>query len=184
MIPPSYYRLPVCTRHTREFDYTTFFPTATAVTHEENDIWEARPLINTGDHTWLETGRLEGEVNFDEGSDTAGPLDIGISLEREIESEEGDNLVRRQQRIVIIGDGDFLSNTYVNNSGNLDLGVRIMNWLSEDDDFIAIPAKLAKDMQLELSPFAAAIIGFGFLIILPLALLATGLTIWWRRRKQ
>lgn len=169
---------------TRGFDLTTLFPTATAIAGTENEEWEIRRLFTTGDHTWLETGMLEGEVNFDEGSDTAGPLDIGISLERETESEEGGNLVRRQQRIVIIGDGDFLSNTYVNNSGNLDLGIRIMNWLSEDDDFIAIPAKLAKDTQLELSPFAAAIIGFGFLIILPLALLATGLAIWWRRRKQ
>lgn len=169
---------------TRGFDYTTFFPTATAITHEENDIWDVQPFISTGDHTWLETGELEGEVNFDENSDIAGPLDIGITLEREIESEQGENLVRKQQRIVVVGDGDFLSNTYVNNSGNLDLGIRIMNWLGEDDDFIEIPARMAKDTQLEFSSFASVIIGFGFLIILPLALLATGLTIWWRRRKQ
>lgn len=166
------------------FDYTTFFPAATVVTYSENDIWETRPLISTADHTWLETGNLEGEVNFDEDSDKAGPLDIGISLEREIEFEEGENRVRKQQRIVVMGDGDFLSNTYVNNSGNLDLGMRIMNWLSEDDDFIAIPASIAIDTHLELSPFASVIIGFGFLIILPLALLAIGLTIWWRRGKQ
>ena len=169
---------------TRGFDYTTFFPTATAITHEENDVWVIRPFMSTGDHTWLETGKLEGEVNFDENSDIAGPLDIGITLEREIESEQGENLIRKQQRIVVVGDGDILSNTYVNNSGNLDLGMRIMNWLGEDDDFIAIPARMAKDTRLEFSPFASVIIGFGFLIILPLALLATGLTIWWRRRKQ
>jgi ABC-type uncharacterized transport system involved in gliding motility auxiliary subunit len=169
---------------TREFDYTTFFPTATSITYEKNDLWDSRPIISTGDHTWLETGKLEGEINFDENSDIAGPLDIGISLEREIETEQGENLIRKQQRIVVVGDGDFLSNTYVNNSGNLDLGIRIMNWLGEDDDFIAIPARLARDTRLEFSSFASVIIGFGFLIILPLALLATGLTIWWRRRKQ
>lgn len=169
---------------TRGFDYTTFFPTATAITYEENEVWDIRPFISTGDHTWLETGNLENEVNYDEDSDIAGPLDIGITLEREVETEEDENLIRKQQRIVIVGDGDFLSNTFVNNSGNLDLGIRIMNWLGEDDDFIAIPARLAKDTQLEFSSFASVIIGFGFLIILPLALLATGLTIWWRRRNQ
>lgn len=166
------------------FDFTTLFPTATAITYAENETWETRPIITTGDHTWLETGKLEGEINFDESSDLTGPLDIGISLERELEFEEGENLIRKQQRIVVAGDGDFMSNTFVNNSGNLDLGMRIMNWLSEDDDFIAIPARTANDTQLEFSSFASVIIGFGFLIILPVALLATGLTIWWRRRKQ
>ena len=169
---------------TQEFDYTTIFPAATAVTFAENDIWEIRPLITTGDHTWLETGNLEGDVNFDEASDKAGPLAIGISLEREKELDEGENRVRKQQRIVVVGDGDFLSNTYINNGGNLDLGMRIINWLGSDDDFITIPARIAKDTQLELSPFAGVIIGFGFLIILPIALLTIGLTIWWRRRKR
>lgn len=169
---------------TQGFDYTTIFPAATAVTFAENDIWEIRPLITTGDHTWLETGNLEGEVNFDEASDKAEPLAIGISLEREMELDESENRVRKQQRIVVVGDGDFLSNTYVNNGGNLDLGMRIINWLGSDDDFITIPARITKDTQLELSPFAGVIIGFGFLIILPIALLTIGLTIWWRRRKR
>jgi hypothetical protein len=62
--------------------------------------------------------------------------------------------------------------------------MRIINWLGSDDDFITIPARIAKDTQLELSPFAGVIIGFGFLIILPIALLTIGLTIWWRRRKR
>jgi len=169
---------------TQGFDYTTFFPATATVTFTENDIWKVKPLISTADHTWLETGDLEGDVNFDEAGDKAGPLDIGISLEREIELEEGENQVRKQQRIVIMGDGDFLSNSYVNNSGNLELGMRIINWLGSDDDFITIPARIAIDTQLELSPFAAAIIAFSFLLVIPLVLLATGLTIWWRRRKQ
>ncbi|MEE9552390.1 MAG: GldG family protein [Gammaproteobacteria bacterium] len=168
---------------TKEFSYTTIFPTATAILSNENNDWRITPLLSTGDHTWLETGKLEGEVAYDEGSDQIGPLDIGVSLEREIEIENKDGLLNKQQRIIILGDGDFLSNTYVANSGNLDLGIRLINWLSSDDDFITIPARAAKDTHLELSPLAAGVIGFGFLIILPLTLLGTGLTIWWRRKK-
>ena len=168
---------------TSDFALTTFYPTATAITINKNDIWQNKPFIVSGDHTWLETSKLEGEIAYDEGTDKLGPLNIGITLERKIDYKQNGQTVHKSQRIAVIGDGDFLSNTYVNNSGNLDLGVRIMNWLSNDDDFINIPARLASDLQIQFSPFAASIVGFGFLIILPLILVGIGLTIWWRRKK-
>ena len=169
---------------TSDFSYTTFFPTATAIQTTENDTWQINPVLSTADHTWLEAGELKGEVKFDEAVDQRGPLDLGISLEREIETEEGDELITRQQRIIVLGDGDFLSNTYVNNSGNLDLGIRLINWLSYDDDFITIPTRTATDTHLELSDLSLRIIGLGFLIILPLLLLGTGMFIWWHRKKM
>ena len=166
------------------FDLTTFFPTATVISSKNESNWVSSPLISTGDHTWLETGKLEGEVNFDEGKDMAGPLTLGISLERTLLIEEENRQYNRDQRIIVIGDGDFLSNTYVANAGNMEFGTRIMNWLSFDDDLISIPTTTAADSQLQLSTFATGLIAFGFLIILPLALGATGVSIWWFRRKQ
>ncbi|HKK15062.1 MAG TPA: GldG family protein [Gammaproteobacteria bacterium] len=169
---------------TVDFSYTTFFPGATVIDSSNATDWQVKPLISSGDHTWLETGPLQGEVGFDEGSDEQGPLELGISLERDIEHASAEKAGNKTQRVVIIGDGDFLSNTYVANSGNMELGLRIINWLSHDDDFIRIPANIAADTQLDLSPLAGGIIGFGFLFILPLVLFFTGIGIWWRRRKQ
>ena len=138
----------------------------------------------SADHTWLETGILEDEVEYNEDSDLTGPLDIGVTLEREIESELGEASATVQQRIIVIGDGDFLSNAYVGNSGNLELGIRLINWLSNDDAFISIPIKTVNDASLELPLLAKVIIGFGFPLILPLLFLGTGLSIWWRRKNQ
>ncbi len=138
----------------------------------------------SGDHTWLETGVLEGEIEYDEDSDKLGPLDIGISLERTIDNESDEASSSIQQRIIVVGDGDFLSNAYVGNSGNLDLGVRLINWLSNDDDFINIPVKTVNDAYLEFPSYASWIIGFGFVLVLPLLFLGTGLFIWWRRKNQ
>jgi len=179
---------------TKAFNFTTFFPTTASiqVSNQAEDLapWKKSSLLTSADHTWLETGVLEGEIEYNEDSDKIGPLDIGITLEREIErmiendSNDADDSTTIQQRIIVIGDGDFLSNAYIGNSGNLDLGVRLINWLSNDDDFISIPIKTINDARIELSPVASAIIGFGFILVLPLFFLGTGLTVWWRRKKQ
>jgi len=173
---------------TRDFNYTTFFPTTASINVRDDEQWNTSSLLTSGDHTWLETGVLEGEVEYNEDNDLIGPLDIGITLEKTIENDLGNDLDEPseiiQQRIIVIGDGDFLSNTYVGNSGNLDLGIRLINWLSNDDDFISIPIKTVNDAHLELSLLASGIIAFGFILVLPLLFLGTGLTVWWRRKKQ
>lgn len=169
---------------TKGFEFTTLFPMASAIKILDSDGWLAKPILSTGDHTWNETGKLEGTVEFNEGSDTQGPLTIGLSLERDIDSEEGDELITTQQRIIVIGDGDFLSNTYLANSGNNELGTRIINWLSSDDEFISIPPKIANDTQLNISPTILGITGIIFLFVLPAALIVIGITIGLRRKKQ
>jgi predicted transporter len=90
---------------------------------------------------------------------------------------------KTQQRIIIIGDGDFLSYATIGNVGNLDMGLRMVLWLIHEDRFIDIPAKTATDKSLQLIQTAIAVIGFGFLIIIPILLIGTGFFIW-RKRKQ
>ncbi len=173
---------------TKAFNLTTFFPTTTSIQIEEQaehlEKWNKSSLLISSEHSWLETGSLQGEVEFNEDSDTSGSLDIGITLERTIHNESNTTSSSTQQRIIIIGDGDFLSNAYVGNSGNLDFGVRLINWLSNDDSFISIPAKTISDAHLEFPDYASWIIGFGFILVLPLIFLGAGLFIWWRRKKQ
>ncbi|MEO5573467.1 MAG: ABC transporter, partial [Gammaproteobacteria bacterium] len=132
--------------------------------------------------SWSETGALQGEINFDAGSDTQGPLDIGVSLVRPTPANTSTQ--RAEQRIIVTGDGDFVSNTYLGNGDNLNLGLNIVNWLSHDDKLIAIRATTAPDTALNLSYITSLLVGFGFLFALPIALLGTGLTIWLRRRKR
>jgi len=105
-------------------------------------------------------------------------------VERKAETTEEGGKKPSEQRVVVIGDGDFLSNAFLGNGGNLDLGLNIIHWLSQNEAFINIPAKTAADRKLELSPVASGAIAIGFLIALPVGLIGTGAAIWFRRRRR
>lgn len=165
---------------TLRLEYLTVFPFAAGLAAQAPEGWEAAPLLQTAEAAWGETGALEGNIGYDEGADTPGPLDIGIALTH----PAGDGQDAREQRVIAIGDGDFLANSYLGNSGNLDLGLRLITWLTGEDALIDIPARTAPDRTLELSQAEQIVIGFGFLFVLPLALAATGGAIWFKRRRR
>ena len=146
-------------------------------------------------------------MRFDQDQDSAGPITIGVALNREINSqadiakngadkakdaqtpdeqaqEPAGQTQNKQQRVVVIGDGDFLSNTYLGNGANIELGLHIVNWLSHDDRFISVPSKTTPDVQLELSLAAQLTIALGFLIFLPLTFAGAGVMVWLARRKR
>jgi len=164
---------------THDFQYMSIFPKAVGIIHAAvKPEWKATPFLKTVARSWSETGMLRGQIDYDQDSDIIGPLTIGLALERKnIKDKEG-----KQQRIVILGDGDFLSNTYLGNQGNLNIGSNIINWLSHDDNFIKIPDTSSADKLITLNELNGALIGLFFLIVLPLSLLIIGIMIWLKRR--
>jgi len=179
-IVPSYPVHPI----TRELNSLTLFPQAAALEVEPPDGWQAEPLLTTLDRSWTEIGPISGTIKFDKDSDERmGPLDIGYAFTRE-RKPAGDDDDAGEQRVVVIGDSDFLSNAYLGNAGNVSLGINLFNWLNHDDQFIAIAARTASDVNVELSRAAQIVIAFGFLFGLPLIMLAAGIGIWWRRRNR
>ncbi len=171
---------------TQGFNLTTLFPLAAGLQREEGSGWHQRPFLTTLPNAWNETGKLAGAIqrNPDQG-ERLGPFDIGLALTRDRQVTDKDGKEKEvQQRAVVIGDGDFLSNAFLGNGGNMDLGLAVFEWLGHDDKLIAIRAKTAPDTHLELSRTASAVIGFGFLFGVPLALLGGGLGIWLRRRRR
>lgn len=169
---------------TKDFTTATLFPAATAVDADKDSGWQADAFLETLPRSWLETGKLEGNVKYDPArGDRLGPLSIGVSLTRPLKSA-GKDSAPGEQRVVVTGDGDFISNAYLGNAGNLTLGLNIFNWLAHDDSYISINPRPAPDLTLFLSPLAQGLIGFGFLLALPLILLTAGIGVWLRRRRR
>lgn len=167
---------------TGELQAVSVFPEAAALEINASD-WHTQPFLSTLSRAWTELGALEGEIRFDPGTDErAGPLDIGVALTRT--PEAAGETAATEQRIVVIGDGDFLSNTYLGNAGNMNLGMNILHWLGQDDAFMDINVSAAPDTHLELGKTAKGVIGLGFMAGLPLLLLLSGVLIWLSRRRR
>ena len=170
-VAAGYSRHPV----TGTLNLNTLFPFSRQIGIIESEEWRATPLIEVAQRGWVETGKLDGNVSFDKNRDVPGPVAIAAAFERTVGE--------RQQRAVVVGNGNFLSNTFIGNGGNLDLGVNIINWLAGDDTLISIQPRSAADASLQLDPVTLYLIAFSFLIVLPLAFVVTGGVIWWRRRR-
>jgi ABC-type uncharacterized transport system involved in gliding motility auxiliary subunit len=158
---------------TEGFNLVTVYPQARQIETIESEEWQARPLIEVAPRGCVKTGKLEGPC--DKSRDIIGPITIAAALERPV----GD----RQQRVVVVGNGHFLSNAFIGNGGNRDLGVNMVNWLAGDDRMIVIQPREATDSRIDIDQVTLYLISFCFLIVAPLAFMVTGLAIWWRRRR-
>ncbi|MEB4589699.1 DUF4350 domain-containing protein [Candidatus Thiothrix sp. Deng01] len=172
----------------------TLFPFATMVARDpqagEKDgslAWQADEFLMTLPTSWLETsGKLEGAVKYDEGSgDKAGPLPIGVAETRVLEAPDNQPDAKdREQRVAVIGDSDFMLNSFIGQGANLDLATNLFNWLSADDKLLQAPVIRAPDTQLDIGETTGFVLAVFFLFVLPVGLLLAGVLIWWRRSKR
>jgi ABC-type uncharacterized transport system involved in gliding motility auxiliary subunit len=85
-------------------------------------------------------------------------------------------------RLAVFGDSDFASNRYYNMSANGNLFLNTVNWLTEESDLISIQPKTQNPRTIQLSPSQGRILFFVAVLLIPLAVLILGVSIWIRRR--
>ncbi len=174
---------------TEKMQYFTLFTTAAAITGKKDNTqadstWLTSDLLITSETSWSETKNFILGVEFNKEEDMAGPLVIGIAQQRQLTPENSISQNTRQQRVVIIGDTDFIANNNLGHGANLDFILNTFNWLTQDDQLISIAPKDAPDLQLDLSAPVAATLGIVFLIALPVLFFISGAAIWIKRHKK
>lgn len=150
--------------------------------------WRAAVLLESQSGSWTETGPVEGSSQHEANAgEQEGPLTVGVTLFRPSPASTASGSAPEaslQQRIAIIGDGDFLSNTYLGNGANLELGLNLINWLTLQEAPVIIRPKTAPDQSLNLSDGALSLLAAFFLVVMPGGLLVSGWLIWHRRRRR
>lgn len=159
---------------TAELSTAMLFPQAAPLATTKGQGWTHAPLVRTRGEAWSETGPIRGTVSLEpDQGDIGGPLTLAVAASR-----------GAGQRIAMVGDGDFLANAHLGNGANLDFGMRLLNWLAGDDAQVKIaPARPPGD-TLNPSQTAIVVIAGGFLVVLPLALVGSGILIGLRRRRR
>jgi ABC-type uncharacterized transport system involved in gliding motility auxiliary subunit len=165
---------------------TTLLPQPAALAQLADPRWDLKPILRSSDKSWNETGHIpkagESADTIRQDADAGeipGPLDLGFALSRISPRPD-----RKEQRVVVIGDGDFLSNSFLGNGGNREFGQRVFDWVNGDDDQINVPDKSAPDRTLSLTQAELGALSVVFLLALPLVLAGSGMLIWWRRRRR
>ena len=89
---------------------------------------------------------------------------------------------RPETRIVVLGDSDFAANEAIAFEGNSNLFVNILNWISEQENLIAIRPKAPDDRRVTMTEDQMRLVAWLSLIFVPGAVFAIGVYTWWRRR--
>ncbi len=169
---------------THGFTLTTLFPQVTALAQVSNAGWQVQPFLRSSVQSWTQFTPIENaqpsSIRYDAAvGELKGPLDFGLALSRLSPSPD-----KAQQRAAVIGDGDWLSNTFLGNGGNRALGSRLFDWLLGDDALVDLPPRGAPDRVLQISQGELNAVGVGYLLLVPLLLLLIGTLIVWRRRRR
>jgi len=171
---------------TRNFNLITVFPFARALGREDSNdqadnqgrtqsiAWQRSTLVEAASNGWVSRTDIPKKPHFDKNRDIPGPFSLSIALQR--------NVNEREQRIVVVGSGAFLSNAYSGNGGNIDLGINMVNWLTHEENLITTQPRATLDSAITLSKSQLSVISIGFVIVVPLLLAVLGGVLWWRRR--
>jgi hypothetical protein len=151
---------------TQDFDMVTAFKEA------------GRVIVNAPGY------RVTPLVEFPKPAGSTGSVPSSSMLAATLERDVPVSGAVREQRVVVMGDGDFLSNAYLATGGNLEFALRVANWVQQDDIAVTVPAVVAKDARLQLSTTLLMVLGVGFLLVLPGAFGLLGVFIWWRRQRM
>lgn len=167
-------------------NYRITMPGAVGLSYDTNGRFNVIPVLKTNDTgSWneVETGNFTDEkasLNPEAGEEEKS-FPAMLALTRQV----GD----REQRIVILGDADCISNSELLMSragirgANFSLITGMFRWLSYDEFPIALKGIAPQDKLLDLSKSSMPWVRMAFLWVFPFLFAAGYLGIWLKRRR-
>ncbi|NLO82174.1 MAG: GldG family protein [Clostridiales bacterium] len=136
------------------------------------------PLLVTSENSWAKVNMESATLEKEEG-DLEGPFNIAVAITDEI--YEGNE--KKETKLVVVGNAEFLSYNLVSQvPGNANFLLNSLNWLQDREENISIRPKSLTVPRLNIKASQQLILAGVVIILIPLAILASGLIVWLRRR--
>jgi len=135
----------------------------------------AQKLFSTGDTAFsLTNPKLPiPEADLEKGA--KGPFVMGAAATIGTGATAG--------RVVVVGSSNWMANFILGAPvANRDLVLNVMNWLTSDEDLISIRPKEPEDRRLNVTGSAMRVIFLTSVLFLPLIVIFSGVSVWWKRR--
>ena len=138
-------------------------------------------LVLTSEQAWGETDiqSLQGEgqiaLSADPGVDMLGPVPLVIV----------GGSVGNVSRVVVFGDADFATDPNFTQYGNGDLFINSIDWAAGQENLINLtPKDSVQRVLVTPKQYTLGLILFGFVFLVPGAILVSGVVVWVQRRKR
>jgi ABC-type uncharacterized transport system involved in gliding motility auxiliary subunit len=178
---------------TQRFRTMTAYPLARSIDAVQGGVdgHTAQSIVETSPQSWAESDfkalNAGTPIKMDEGQDKPGPISLAAAVSAPAAAAapapaDNPDAPKPETRVVVFGDSDFAGNSTAAISGNRDLFMNTLGWLSQQENLISIRPKQADDRRFDPIPAAtqAAVIWAAWLLM-PAVVLGAGVLSWWRR---
>lgn len=152
-------------------------PGAVGIERTGDSLFTARPIMIGSPQTWLKAGKLVVDstppVFTPQEGDRKGTFTTMLALTRK--------LTNREQRIIVCGDADILSNL---RSGGAGLGRSLYSWLDDNDFLVYTPRPNPADNLLSISSKGAKTLAIVYTWVLPALVLVLAILLLIRRKRK
>jgi ABC-type uncharacterized transport system involved in gliding motility auxiliary subunit len=155
---------------------STAFPLSRSLETKNTGKTTITKLFSTSSDSFATSNLASAEIRIDPSKDKHGPFTLAVAGTYTTGKPAGEG------RFVVIGNSAWASNQALGFSGNRNLLLNTVNWLSSDEDLIAIRPKEPEDRRITLTRAQFRMVQTTSQFFLPLIVIFGGVMVWLKRR--
>jgi ABC-type uncharacterized transport system involved in gliding motility auxiliary subunit len=154
----------------------TGFPLSRSMEIKNADKTTVQKMFSSSTTSLATTNLSSPAVDPNDPKNKKGPLTIAAAGTYDTGKQDS------QGRFVVIGSSSWAANSFLKFNGNSDLALNTIDWLASDEDLISIRPKPEEDRRITMTRGQLNLVRMTSQFLLPLVVVFTGVSVWWRRR--
>lgn len=152
---------------------STAFPLSRSLQTKNTDKTTITKLFSTSADSFATENLASAEIRLDPAKDKRGPFTLAVA---------GTFMSKPAGQFVVVGNSGWASNQALGFSGNRNLLLNMINWLSSDEDLISIRPVAPEDRRINLTRAQFRMVQTTSQFFLPLIVIIGGVMVWLKRR--